>query len=364
MSDQIILVVAPSGQAGGGMGRVKDYILDFNHDPLPGFTFQGAITRDDRGFLRSIFNTLVLICKIWRLQLGGHLAAVHINLGDNYSAMRKGVVTLMSRLIGARVLVHFHGVVLDTQWRQSGQFMRWLIGIPFRAASTNIVLGSIWQRWLVNELGVSSDRVTVVANGVPVPHYSGRNHLEANAEVNVVFIGNLLERKGVSDLIAACAQLGRHIGPWRLTLAGGGDIVRYREKVREIGVADRINFTGWIDSSSVAAMLAKADIMVLPSYHEGLPLVILEAIGAGTPVICTPVGAIPEFLKDGETVLFVEPGDVRGLTAALTRLIADPAMRQALCEAGRREYEAVFSLTAFRQNIINIYQHKLALPIS
>jgi glycosyltransferase involved in cell wall biosynthesis len=364
MSDKIILVVAPSGQAGGGMGRVKDYILAFNNDPVPGFTFQEGVTRDDGGFVRSIMNTALLICRIWRLQLGGRLAAVHVNLGDNYSAVRKGMLTILSRLSGAKVLVHFHGVILDAQWRHAGSIMRWLIGVPFRAASTNIVLGKIWQRWLVEDLGVSPDRVAVVANGVPVPDYGGRDHLAPRPQVEIVFIGNLLKRKGVNDLIAAAAELKDTSRPWRLTFAGGGDIAGYQEKTRALGLIDRVHFVGWIDSPKIADMLANADIMVLPSYHEGLPLVILEAVGAGTPVICTPVGAIPEFLKDGETVLFVEPGDVQGLAAALKRLILDPSMRQALGDAGYLEYEAVFSLAAFRQSILNIYQSQLALPVS
>ena len=346
------------------MGRVKDYILAFNRDPLPGLTFQEGITRDNGGFVLSIVNTALLICRIWYLQLGGRLAAVHVNLGDNYSAVRKGVLTILSRLSGAKVLVHFHGVVLDAQWRRAGPCMRWLIGVPFRAASTTIVLGRIWQQWLVQDLGVSPDRVTVVANGVPVPDYGGRDHLTPRPQVEIVFVGNLLKRKGVDDLIAAAAVLKDEARPWRLTFAGGGDIAGYQEKTRAMGLSNRIQFVGWIDAPQIAAMLAKSDIMVLPSYYEGLPLVILEAIGAGTPVICTPVGAIPEFLKDGETVLFVEPGDVRGLAAALKRLIFDPAMRQTLGDAGYREYEAVFSLVAFRQSILKIYQNKLALPVS
>ena len=165
----------------------------------------------------------------------------------------------------------------------------------------------------------------------------------------------------MSDLIAALAALPPDLPRWRLTFAGGGDLPHYQEAVRKAGLAGRVAFLGWVDQARVQRLLAEADVLVLPSYHEGLPLVILEALGAGTPVVATTVGAIPQFLRAGEDALLVTPGDRADLTDSLARLIRDPASRQRLGDAGRATYERIFSLDAFKRNLLAIYRARLRI---
>ncbi|RZF60742.1 glycosyltransferase [Sphingomonas populi] len=358
----IAYVVAPSGQAGGGMGRVKDYILSFDEDGSSQLEFRPLITRDNRGFAASLWLTGQAVMSIWRARLSGELGLVHINLGDKASAIRKGLVALLARGSGALVVVHLHAVELDADWRMSGKIMRWAIGLPFRAASTNIVLGDIWRNWLINDLGVKPERIDVLANGVPVPAYERRDHLAPRSAVHLLFLGNLLERKGVSDLIAALAGLPADLPAWRLSFAGGGDLVRYTNAVKVAGISDKVAFLGWVDQNGAQKLLAEADVMVLPSYHEGLPLVILEALGAGTPVIATSVGAIPQFVEAERDALIIAPGARTELSAALARLIGDASLRQKIGDQARATYERNFSLAVFRTNLLAIYKTRLQIP--
>lgn len=358
---RIAYVVAPSGQAGGGMGRVKDYILSFDKDGISPVEFQPLVTRNNRGFVASLWLTGLAVVRIWKAQLSGALALVHINLGDKASALRKGMITLLARAAGVTVVVHLHAVELKVGWHNSGRLMRWAIGIPFRLASTNIVLGDIWRDWLVDDLGVKPDRVDVLANGVPTPPYRRRDHLADRTAIHLLFLGNLLERKGVTDLIEALAELPTDLPRWHISFAGGGDLSRYRDAVRVAGINDRVEFLGWVDQNGAQKLLGSADIMVLPSYHEGLPLVILESLGAGTPVIATSVGAIPQFIRAGRDALIVPPGDRTQLALALARFIGDASLRQAICDAGRQTYERIFSLEAFRANLFTIYHRRLLI---
>lgn len=357
---KIVFVVAPSGQAGGGMGRVKDYILDFAREGDVPFAFAPLVTRDNRGFLVSVWRTLAAVVRIWNAHLTGELALVHVNLGDKASAVRKGLITVLARLSGARVIVHLHAVELDTAWRTGSRFQRWAIGVPFRMATSNIVLGDLWRRWLVDDLGVKPGHVDVLVNGVPAPPFTPRDHAAPREAVEILFLGNLLERKGVNDLIAALADLPPELPAWHMTFAGGGDIAGCIEKVAAAGLSDRVQFLGWVEQARSADLLANADVMVLPSYFEGLPLVILEALGAGTPVVTTSVGAIPQFIMHDQTALVIEPGDKVALCDSLRRLVADARLRQRLGDAGRREYETTFSLQVFRKNLLAIYDKVLA----
>ena len=114
-------------------------------------------------------------------------------------------------------------------------------------------------------------------------------------------------------------------------MAGGGPVDIYRALAAELGIADRVTFTGWVSQDAARALMVNSDALILPAYDEGLPLVILEALASRTPVICTPVGSIPEVLEDRRTALFVSPGDEAGIAAAILTLIDQPGDPAANC---------------------------------
>jgi glycosyltransferase involved in cell wall biosynthesis len=143
---------------------------------------------------------------------------------------------------------------------------------------------------------------------------------------------------------------------WHATLAGGGAIELYRRKAENLELLSRVDFPGWVDQRRACALLTASDVLVLPSYDEGLPLVILEALTAGVPVVCSPVGAIPEVLEDGKSAFFVEPGDIQGLADALVKLSGEPALRERLAAEGRALYDREFSLEVFAARVVEIYR--------
>jgi glycosyltransferase involved in cell wall biosynthesis len=101
--------------------------------------------------------------------------------------------------------------------------------------------------------------------------------------------------------------------------------------------------------------MVNADALILPAYDEGLPLVILEALASATPVICTPVGSIPEVLADGENALFVTPGDEAGIAAAIIKLIDTPALGRQIASAGSALYQRLFTMEAFARSVGSLY---------
>src|SRR5690606_12083170 len=129
-----------------------------------------------------------------------------------------------------------------------------------------------------------------------------------------------------------------------------------------LGLEDRVRFTGWVDQDAVRDALAAADVMVLPSYAEGLPLSVLEGLAHGLAVISTPVGAIAEVVEDGVTGLLVQPGDVAGLALALERVIGDPALRARLGAAGRARWEREHALAPHARRIAALYDEVAPRP--
>lgn len=150
--------------------------------------------------------------------------------------------------------------------------------------------------------------------------------------VSILFVGRLDEGKGISDLLEAKARLD---GAVCLYIVGNGTLEdSLREEVRKLGIQESVEFVGAVPHDEVPRYYSAADIFCLPSYHEGFPIVNMEALASGCSVVSTKIGSIEEQLRDGEDALLVEPGDVDALTDALGRLVNDIALRERLSSTG------------------------------
>ncbi len=342
------------------MGRVKDYIVQAPSETWHGLRPVPLITRDHRGKYWSLLLVIKAFGTILRARLNGSLALVHVNLGDRGSALRKGAIVLFCKMLSVPVFLHFHAVTFERDLVRLPVLLQKLALLPFRVATCDIVLGEKWRRWMQDDIHVRHVPIEVLVNGVPIEQPASRHHANADGPLNILFLGNLIERKGVSNLIAALAMVPQTGLGWRARFAGNGDVAHYTAVAEQAGIVDKLGFSGWVGQETARALVSSADLMVLPSYDEGLPLVILEALGLGTPVIATPVGAIPEVLTDGKDVIFCAPGDAAGLAAAIERLLVDPALRQSLCDNGMQTFREEFSVEAFRTNLLKIWERYTA----
>jgi glycosyltransferase involved in cell wall biosynthesis len=146
-------------------------------------------------------------------------------------------------------------------------------------------------------------------------------------------------------LLDAMAALARSHPEARLTLVGDGpDRAALEARAAELGLENRVTFAGYRDQDGVAEALAGSDIFVLPSFAEGLPVVLMEALAARCAVVATRIAGIPELVRHGETGLLVPPGEAAALAQAVAQLLDDPALRARLAEAGRAAVEAEFDL--------------------
>jgi glycosyltransferase involved in cell wall biosynthesis len=176
----------------------------------------------------------------------------------------------------------------------------------------------------------------------------------------VLFVGRLVERKGVAHLIEAMARLGS-LGPQLEIVGDGPERPGLEALAQRLGVANRVVFRGKIPSDELQASYARAAVCVLPSVldargdTEGLGVVLLEAMNYGTPVIASRIGGIPDIVEDGVSGLLVPPGDADALAAAVRRLRDDPALARRLGEAGRRRLREQFSWEAIVRRWLDLY---------
>jgi len=349
-----VFLACPYGQVGGGMGSIMAYLASMQHDPSGRFDFKRLESRGGGHILLSPFFLAVAVGRIFFEASRGRLAVVHLNLAERGSIYRKAVLLAATKLAGGHVLLHLHAAQIvqfhGSMGRGGQSLLRWM----FRSADHCVVLGEVWRRWVMDTFEVRSGRISVVYNGVPATIPTPRTQ-QQDGHFRLLFVGNLLERKGVKDLLHAFAMPAIKARDIRLTMAGGGPVDVYRAMAVHLGVAERVKFTGWVSQDDARALMVNADALILPAYDEGLPLVILEALASRTPVICTPVGSVPEVLQDGRTALFVTPGDDSGIATAITRLLDTPELGGELSEAGKALYERLFTMHAFATSIGSLY---------
>jgi glycosyltransferase involved in cell wall biosynthesis len=209
--------------------------------------------------------------------------------------------------------------------------------------------------------GYPADRTVTVRNGIEAREPARPASLEPPPTGPVLLeVGRLCEVKGQHELIAALARLDR--SDVTVLLAGediethGAFRLRLEHEASELGVADRVRFLGRRDD--VPALLAGADALVLPSWIEGLPLVVLEAMAAGVPVVATSVGGTPETVVEGETGFLVPPRDVSALAHAIDALLRDPELARRLGEAGRKRAREDFDADTAAQRILGLYEDR------
>lgn len=361
-SARYIYIACPWTPVGGGMFKVADYLIQAQ-SPITGPGFAELRPLDTRGGSRAIYSIWVLasaLGKLVRGRVGGRLAGVHVNMAERLSLFRKGLVVVVAHALGLPVVLHLHAAQLHHFYRALPRPLQWLTRWMFSLPRACIVLGLEAKRFVTQELKVPADKVQIVINGVPEPTVARRRARESGKQ-RVLFLGNLSERKGVSDLLRALALPGFLRERLEVSIAGGGDIKSYQGQAERLGIDDFVRFEGWVDQNKAAYLLANADVLTLPSYDEGLPLVILEALANGVAVVCTPVGEIPGVLTDGVDACFVHAGDANSVAEGLQKVLDQPGLRELLERNGRLVYERHFSLGGFFASVARIHRQQFGI---
>jgi glycosyltransferase involved in cell wall biosynthesis len=355
-SDRYIYIACPWAPLGGGMFKVADYLIQSQapQTPANAARLRPLDTRGGGSALSSLWVLLRALAKLLRGRIEGRLAGVHVNMAERLSLFRKSMVVIVSSALGVPVVLHLHAQ-MQRFYRKLPAPLRWATRRVFSLAATVVVIGPAARRFVTEELQVPAERIETVINGVPERMLPRRTGYGAGLK-RILFLGNLSDLKGVSDLLQAVACPGLRNAGMEVAIAGGGDVAGYRAKAKSLGLDGFVRFEGWCDQARTATLLAEADVLVLPSYDEVLPLVILEALANGVAVVCCPVGEIPSLLSDGINACFVPCGDVDALAAALEKLRDEPELLERLGRNGRALYEEQFSLSRFFASVARIHR--------
>lgn len=283
--------------------------------------------------------------------LRGQVAALHAHVSTDTSFWRKLLFLLPTYAAGVPAILHLHGADFDTWYAAGKPWKQRVVRAVFDHAAAIIVLSQSWQKWA---RGISRNPAIVpIYNPVRMPPLPAGS--DARDAPNILFLGQLGNRKGTYDLLQAVARVVPAHPDLKLVLAGDGEVERVRAEVKRLGLERHVEVLEWVSGARKEALLARAAVYVLPSYCEGLPMSVLEAMAAGLPVICTPVGGVPEAITDGCEGRLIVPGDIDALSEALDALLSRLELRRRMGEAARSKVESTFSAACVLPQLEQVY---------
>jgi glycosyltransferase involved in cell wall biosynthesis len=374
-----VLMVGPIPQNGnyiGGIGTLISTLLRawnlarrvafYNTDS--GRRDYGSTGRINMTNLRLFMRNAVGIARAARRE---RPALVHVHTSRHWALMKDIVLAGLARLTRRCKLVgHIHsasyeGLLIGGGRRGRALQLRLLLAVFDRV----VLMSETIKREMLAQLEPRDQKrfesaARVVYNFVEMPRL-GSDPRRHDGVVTFLFLGNVGPKKGIFDLITAAERLGsnRH-NAFRLIVAGPCDSpavgAELRRLIQQTELSECIELTGPVAGQKKDALFRRAHVFVLPSYAEGLPIAMLEAMSYGLPVVATRVGGIPEVLR--EAGILVEPGDVEGLCTAMRRMCSSGEMREGMGRCGRESVERAHTPARFMTELQALYDEMLAHP--
>ncbi len=350
----VILILGPHRAAVSGVSTHVNLLMDSTlADDFEVVHFQvGSEGRKEGAagrFMRLLLSPLFLAATI----VFRHVSLVHINTSLNRRAYWRDLAYLaVSKMLGARVVYQVHGGALPQRFFAGSKFLTALLRSTLKAPDLVVVLAQVELEAYRNF--VPEQRVVALPNGIDCRPYGAVPTVQSDEgqPLRMVYIGRIAREKGLYETLQGL-RLAHELGvDARLAIAGSGDEEpRLRRYAQALGIAGRTCFVGPVFGSDKVKLLAGADVMVLPSYSEGLPYALLESMAAGIPVIATPVGAIPDVVTDGIHGFLIPPRDGKAIAESLAIMAGDRERLAWMSRACRRRVRAAFTIERLAQEL-------------
>ncbi|TPG58945.1 glycosyltransferase family 4 protein [Hymenobacter nivis] len=307
-------------------------------------------TGDNFPAVKKLRGWLLAYARFLFLLPGSDL--VHIHHAINLNFWLTGGMVYVARLFGKKVILHNHAADFHLFYNGRSAWQQRLMGSIFAAADANIVLSTSWQQWY-RSVAPRANWV-LLPNAIQLPKNLVAKSLSGE-EIVLVYLARIEERKGFYNLMNVLPALVAQYPRCRLYIAGQGDIDAVRALVADKGLSDAVVIMGHINNEQKDSILRKGHILVLPSFNEGLPMALLEAMAYGLVPVTTPVGGIPDVVTSGENGLLVAPGDEAALLKSITSLLAAPRHYQQMSANAKQRVGQGFELRRYKERLAELY---------
>ena len=352
------------------MGGIATYFQTLMRSSLPDkvnlrFVQTSSQTRDfatsGNASWANAVSALKDIARFTRAAWSHRPQVSHIATAFGLSFVKNSVCVVAARLVGSRVLLHPH-CSLEALYTGRPGWWQWYFRQVIRMTDGVIALSEEWNQ--VSEI-VPGTPVYSLVNAVDLDLYQpvAQAHLaqaRASGPAHVLYLGYLGQAKGTFDLVEAARLVLANRQDVVFDLVGGdltpGEKALVQQKVAASGLDGQVHVDPPAYDEAKLAHLREADIFVYPSYHEGMPMAVLEAMACALPVVATRAGGLPDLVHDGANGLLAEPGRPDQLAGALQKLLDDEPARQAMAAESYRMARDCYGIEQHVEKLVAAYQ--------
>lgn len=342
-----VLMIGPGRGVRGGISTVVNNYFDLGMEKSVNLTYLS--TMEDGSKLKKL---CVAAATYLRFAATVHrYDIVHVHMAAQASFTRKALFVKKARRAGKKIIIHQHAGDFDRYYfEQVDEAKRREIRRVFAMANKVIVLSEEWADFFGKYI-CDADRIMILHNGVILPESPKTDY----GDHRVLFLGRLCQGKGVYDLLKAIPNVLKKVPDAVFFLGGDGDKAQCIQIAEETGIGEHVRFPGWICDKDKAEALESCSVFVLPSYYEGMPMSVLEAMSYGLATLSTDVGGIPRVIRSEEDGILIKPGDISALEEQLIRLLTRQDLKQTLGTAGRKAIEKRFNAASGVQTLQKLY---------
>lgn len=347
-----ILMIGPHLNSTGGIPNVVNNLIEAGLRNMVHLKYISTLKKYVPGRYIYKLLELLLACLLLILEKKKDIDIVHLHFSTGMSFYRKLILFKIAKFKKKRVVIHLHGSEFEAFFNLSGRLRQRLIKYFFDNSDGIITLSMYWKN-MTSHISTNKN-IVILHNGADLTKYS--NKLSNVGTVKIVFMGRLGIRKGVYDLLRAFELVMMKAPYAHLYLGGDGDIDKVKKIIAERPYKNNVHVLGWVSGNDKIDIFRSCDIYVLPSYNEGLPGSILEAMAVGVPIVTTMVGGIPEAVIDNRNGFLLKPGDIQSLADRLIQLCKDDRMRVQMGKESRAIMFEKFDIKQLVLQLCEFYQ--------
>lgn len=348
--DYQVLMIGPINNTKGGMTSVIESYLDFEN---LGKNIKIISSYEDGNKLEKIIVFIKGYIKcFFELLTNRKIQIVHIHTASRGSFYRKKYFLNLSKLFNKKVVFHIHGGGFMKFYDESSKRSKNTIINTLVKSDRVIALSSRWKAdfdYICNNRA----KVDIIYNPVDLKSFN-QSKLDNK---NILFMGRLDKRKGIYDLLEVVPKLLEKHKDMKLFIGGDGEEIDEVKKIIESNnLSNNVEVLGWISGEQKKKLFEISSIYVLPSYFEGLPVSILEAMASGLPIVSTNIAGIPEEVDHNLNGYLIDPGNKSLLYKYLCNLLDDEMLRKNMGQVGVNKIRTEFDNQIIENSILKLYE--------
>lgn len=276
---------------------------------------------------------------------------VHVHSSFGPSFYRKIPFIYLGRWAGIPVVNHIHGAEFDIFYEKASKRKKKRIATVYGKCNRLVVLSAEWKK-AISQI-VPAERIDIVENycKIPVEPYDiGRKPMQ------ILFLGELGERKGCYDIPVMFERIKQSCPQAHLVMAGDGQMAQLKEAFRKRTLLEEVEFPGWVRGETKEKLLQESAVFLFPTYNEGMPMAVLEAMGYGMGIVTTQVGGIPKLISHKESGYLEKPGDTETMAQDVIDFLQDEGLCKQMGQQARSLAMQKYSLEAHWHKLEQTYR--------